>query len=417
MVIVNRPIREQSPPLHSMCKVAINGNDFVGIHLSGDDINITFPMGYAVPKHEKDLRQDIQALMGLFKTQHHQGTTLGQNAGSIINGEFPVQAYLTIIESFLSNGYQIESEPSYSVRQKGRPHWPKTVRKIRPFLQEVDGQHSFVYTEFVVNSAKLKTDALITIIHRQCVHESFEKLGWLYTTFQPEEPRSILNRNVALAIVRQAASNTFDDQKRRILNAMRDILSFQSSEANLRRFRFGTDTFWTLWEKMVDLAFRNLPPGKTTKDYHPQAHWIGIGDPMDLRPDTIHHDVENEVCYILDAKYYRHYGDIGASDIQKQITYAESIHKKYDIEEEKLFNAFLVPKKLSESDFPFAHKDSAHSDWRGNIQPYEHVQAVHIDTRWMLQNFNKMPNQYKENLKQIIKEKAEENVNGVRRVP
>lgn len=392
-----------------MCKVAKNGKDFVGIQLSGDEINITFPMGYAIPEHEEDLRQDIQALMGMFKT-HHQGTMLNQNTGSIINGEFPVQAYLTIIELFLSNGYHIESERSYSVRQKGRPHWPKTVRRIRPFIQEVNGQPSFIYTEFVVKRKKAKTDALITNIHRQCVHESFEKLGWLYTSFQPEQPRNILDRNVALSIIRQAASHTFDDQKRRMLNAMRDILSFQSSKATLRKFRFGTDTFWTLWEMMVDLAFRNLPPGRTTKHYHPQAHWKGTGEPMDLIPDTIHHDVENGVCYVLDAKYYSHYGRIGASSIQKQITYAEYIHQTFYVEEEKLFNAFLVPQNLSEGEYPFVHKDSAYSDWRENSQPYEHVQAIHIDTRWLLQNYKNMANQHKENLKRIIKEKAEENV-------
>jgi len=400
-----------------MCKVAKNGKDFVGIHLSGDEINITFPMGYTVPEQEEDLRQDIQAMMGLFKTQHRQGTTLGQNTGSIINGEFPVHAYLTIIESFLSNGYHIESEPSYSVQQKGRPNWPKTVRKIRPFIQEVDGQHSFVYTEFVVKRTKSKTDALITNIHRQCVHESFEKLGWLYTTFQPEQPRSTLDRNVALAIVRQAASHTFDDQKRRMFNAMRDILSYQSAEATLRRFRFGTDAFWTLWEKMVDLAFRKLPSDKNTKDYHPQAHWKGTGKPMDLIPDTIHHDVESDVCYVLDAKYYRHYGSIGASSIQKQITYAEYIHQEFNVEKEKLFNAFLVPQNLGVGEYPFVHKDSAYSDWRENNQTYEHVQAIHIDTRWLLQNYKNMANQHKENLKRIIKEKAEENVNEARPRP
>ena len=98
--------------------------------------------------------------------------------------------------------------------------------------------------------------------------------------------------------------------------------------------------------------------------------------------------------YILDAKYYR-YGQTGnaddlpgSSDINKQITYGEYIAKYSQIPNERLFNTFLLPYNMTDSNLPFAtvfgNFGETVGDCKDNTKNYERVQGIVVDTRFLM---------------------------------
>ena len=100
--------------------------------------------------------------------------------------DFPIHAYLTVIRSFLRAGrYYIETDPQYKTDTKGRTSWPKTVKEQRALVQK---NGSLIFTNMTVRSSTPNANKEITQIHKFCVYEAFEKMGWLYVPFMPEKP-------------------------------------------------------------------------------------------------------------------------------------------------------------------------------------------------------------------------------------
>ncbi len=104
--------------------------------------------------------------------------------------------------------------------------------------------------------------------------------------------------------------------------------------------------------------------------------------------------------YILDAKYYK-YGISGvASDLPnsasiiKQIVYGEYAAKRETKKE--IYNVFLMPfnrfnnpLKLSNI---FENIGFANGGWRDNLKKYENIQGILMDTKFLMQNYNKKSN-------------------------
>src|SRR5699024_6731211 len=95
----------------------------------------------------------------------------------------------------------------------------------------------------------------ITQINRYCVYEAFQKLGWLYVPFMPEEPGPHPTVTESIAIVRGKMSGTNDDKKRKLFQGMLDMLNYMDEKTSEKQFYFGTDDFDHVWEKLIDRAF------------------------------------------------------------------------------------------------------------------------------------------------------------------
>lgn len=177
----------------------------------------------------------------------------------------------------------------------------------------------------------------ITQIHRYCVYEAFEKMGWLYVPFMPEQPGPHPSIKESIYILTKKLAATHNDQEQELFSAMREMLTYIDESSSEKQYFFGTDFFERVWERMIDKAF-----GVEDKaEYFPRTRWLlDYGrdkEKTPLIPDTIM--VFNGKTYVLDAKLYR-YGYSGVADhlpngpdINKQITYAQlprNLYKRND---------------------------------------------------------------------------------------
>lgn len=391
--------------IHEHCHVNSNedGDRFVGIKADSEGAMVYFPIGYELPETDAEIRMDIKHLIQViseFTTPKERLLAVNRFAAPQ-SVDFPINAFRTVIEYFLNNGckYYVETEQIYKAAASGRQDWARTVKKQMPLVQAQGGVSSFIFTKFEVRAAAPNDAKLITQINRFCVYEAFERLGWLYIPYKPEEPGAHPDVKSSISIVRSKLSNTNDDKKRTLFKGMIDMLNYMDEKTSDKQFYFGTDNFDRVWEKIIDKAF-----GEQDKDkYFPRSRWLlDFGkhhEKRPLLPDTIM--TYNGKYYVLDAKCYK-YGLTGipshlpdASSINKQITYGEYIEKYMEVKSDSLFNAFIMPfnkaKNYFKIDADVGNIGEAVGDWRSNKKYYERIQGIVMDTRHLMYHYSGKP--------------------------
>ncbi|MDE7435551.1 MAG: LlaJI family restriction endonuclease [Lachnospiraceae bacterium] len=383
-----------SNTLFDRCHVNTNiENDvFVGIQKKDDYYEVDFPLGYHLSSDEKGLRKDILSLLNVLsryidkrQSELYDGLKNEDSSG------IPIQAYLFLIKDFFERGYYRERETLYKVSKKGKINWRKTIKTQKPVMQG----HEAFYLNFVVKKNTINEDELITLVHKYCVYESFEKFGWLFTSFVPNKPKTGLTVKMMLTVVNNKLQNTFKDQNKQLFKNMLAVLKQLHDDAQME-FKYGTYRFEYVWEKMIDKVF-----GISEKvDYFPKTTWNIWGnkkhDNAFLEPDSIMlHDGK---VYVLDAKYYK-YGWSGAprhlpesTSINKQITYGEYIAKAERFvsggSHPVVYNAFIMPYdsngKMFPTNTPIYYIGTATSDWKYGTEKYENVVGILMDVKYLM---------------------------------
>lgn len=387
------------------CHVNTNedGDRFVGIKADTDDAMVYFPIGYQLPDEDKAIRNDIRHLIQVlseFTTRDDRLLAVNKFAAPQ-SVDFPIKAYTSVIEYYFDIGgkYYVETEQTYKVAPTGKQDWARTARKQMPLVQCKNGVSSFIYTNFEVRSTTPNDTKLITQINKYCVYEAFERLGWLYVPYKPEKPSGYPDIKTSIQIVRSKLASTYDDKKKRLFQGMKDMLEYMDEKTSDKQFYFGTDDFDHVWEKLIDRAF-----GERDKEkYFPRSRWLldygKYKEKHPLMPDTIM--IYNDKYYILDAKCYK-YGRTGIPDhlpngssINKQITYGEYLEKYKGVKTDSLFNAFIMPYNMEENYFKLnsfvGNIGEAIGDWRYNKKPYERIQGIVMDTRYLMYHYSGKP--------------------------
>lgn len=389
-------------PLKDRCHVNTNddGDRFVGIKADSENAMVYFPIGYQLPETEQDIRRDILHLISvLSEFTAKDDRVLHMNkfeAPQSVN--FPVNAYMEVLNYYLvQNEYYTEKEPIYKTSDRGNTDWARTIRRKKPLLQ---ANNSPVYLEQIVRDASPNDKKLITQIHKYCVYESFQALGWLFTPNLPQKPDFPININRFMIELNDRLGRTNNDRDKRLFASMISMLRYIDETTNTKQFYFGTDTFEYVWEKLIDQVF-----GINNKqDYFPKASWkmkYGLDREFEaLMPDTIM--INEGKYYVLDAKYYR-YGITGnqlhlpeGKSIHKQITYGEYIsnNKKCRLpngEKPKVYNAFLMPYNSVDNIFDinglFENIGEATGEWKEKRESYEHVQGILVDINYLIHHY------------------------------
>lgn len=390
--------------LKNRCHVVTQEDDdiFVGIKVEVDNVVVNFPLGFQIAETDSEIRMDILNLLNIlneFKNKQ-EGVVATNNEESSNIVEFPLNAYLEIISYYMQYGYYMESNPTYKIRTNGKVNWPKTIKRIRPLLQENDdGSYSPIYLEYVVKEVTPNINSEIYYIHRHCVYESFKKLGWLFTSYIPPKPNGIIDKEKFLPILYNKLSTTFNDSEKKLFQAMIDMIERVDTSDNQRQYYFGTEDFAHVWEDLIDVAFGIL----NKADYYPRAEWnlpqgrINSDLKSPLRPDTIM--IYQDKVYVIDAKYYK-YGYTnnpfhlpGSVDVNKQITYAEFVKNNKGVEAENIYNVFLMPfdkdGELLNSDDVYLNIGEVTGDWKTNESKYEHVQGILVDVKYLMDNYKR----------------------------
>lgn len=405
-----------------------DGDRFVGVKADSNNAMIYFPMGYELPAQDDELRRDIKNLFQVLATfTEKTDRVLEMDKFTAPQSvDFPIQAYLNVINYYLDhNGsYYTETETAYKVDKRGKTHWGRTIKTQTPMVQG----KSLLYLNQVVRVNTPDLNRLITRIHRYCVYESFERIGWLYTTNSPEQPDITFDKNMFLATLNAKLGSTNNDNDKKLFRSMIAMIEFRDNQTIDKQFYFGTDKFETVWERLIDKVFG--VPNKD--DYFPHGLWTerygkNKGKPASaLEPDTIM--IYGGKYYVLDAKYYR-YGILPqygpgllpqSSDINKQITYGQFVKNQRTPDGAQVFNAFIMPYNRANNQFKinglFGNVAEAVGDWvdhPGNPEIYERVQGIVFDTRYLLKNYDGNHDSDKEELiREIEKPFIAENADG-----
>ena len=385
------------------CHVNSNedGDRFVGIKADSDEVMVYFPIGYDLPESDIQIRKDIKNLVQIlseFTTKEDRLLAVNKFAAPQ-TVDFPINAYRNVIEYFLDNNsnYYVETDPVFKTSAKGTQDWTKTVKEQTPLVQTKNGISSFIFTDFTVRSSLPNYNKQITQINRYCVYEAFEKLGWLYVPYMPEVPGEHPDIKTSISIVNTKLQSTNDDKKKTLFKSMKSMLEYVDEKTTERQFYFGTDDFDHVWEKLIDAAF-----GVENKEqYFPRTRWLlDYGEnkiKRPLIPDSIM--IYNNKYYVLDAKCYK-YGRTAeaddlpnGSDINKQITYGEYLETSKGINNDSLFNAFVMPFNSANNRFEITsymgNIGEAVGDWKYKdpMKNYERIQGIVIDTRYLMYHY------------------------------
>lgn len=409
--------------------VAEKGSDFVGLKITPDARCVTFPMGYSITSSDDAditpiLRSEILLLIRkICDCEKLQGERVCRLNKNDFRHDFPIGSILFIIEEFLNRGtYFTEKEKVMGEGLPGKISWNSTIKRIKPIVSE----RGIAFLDFIVHKSRIKNDRLITELHKYCVYKSFELLGFLYTTALPDQGlinESDVKKNKAyyISFLDSKISETHLEQSAELFIHMKSIIQNFDSEDPVHSATYGTNSFYTVWESMVDNVYGTVTQAEMAKYYpcskwkKPNGAWFKNNAP--LRPDTImlFNDTNDKKCFILDSKYYSFdhgnteeseentqisvaaHGSIpGTDSIQKQITYAEYIDKlrtppkndslaKYKFDPDKIFNAFILPGNV-ENETGIKYIGYAEADW--NTQATEGYRKIHgfvIDTKAVMQ--------------------------------
>ena len=405
------------------CHVNTNeeGDRFVGIKADTTDAVVYFPIGYQLPKEQIQLQRDILHLfhvLGEFTNNNNRVLQM-KKFEAPQSVDFPITAYLEVITHFMSNGYYMEKETVYQRGDRGNIDWKRTLKNNSAMLQ---GNNTPVYTEYTIRKSTPNSNKEITNIHKYCVYESFQKLGWLFTPCPVAPLGYEIDKKRSIAVIQDKLGTTNNDILKKLFKAMIDILRYMDEKTNEKQFYFGTDYFERVWEKLIDKVFGI----KNKQDYFPRSRWLltkqsGGKERYPLEPDTIM--LYGDKIYVLDAKYYR-FGITGnpkhlpdASSINKQITYGEYIAQQGTAPADHIFNAFLMPynahpknsERVFNFDGNFENIGMAIGDWKDNRASYERIMGILVDIRFLMYHYTGSPQSHIETLAKVIEQAFNEN--------
>lgn len=343
---------------------------FVGLRFIDGKLSIHFPVGYKEPdkSDNKQIRLDILNLISVLSSFGSPEAELVRNdfRSKQQNVDFPVHAYLFIISDFLNHGYYQQKEQIYKRGTSGKINWSRTIKQVRPQIAD----ESPVYLEFITQKNLHNENALLTLIHKYCVYESFQKLGFLFSSYKPQKPALSFNKSLFTSVIKSKIASTFNEKELLLFKNMLDMINYLDNSSEKKDFIYGTNNFHHVWEQLVDLVYGEKDKGK----FYPKVYWklgekketftFGNSEKQNsLRPDTImitNRGKETQKIFVLDSKYYR-YGATKNRDhlpdsasVVKQIAYAEYIDNVKNrnklpenispfIKTENICNAFIMP--------------------------------------------------------------------------
>lgn len=240
--------------IKSHCHINTNreSDTFVGLDCRNEELTVNFPLGYQLSDSDSGIRKDILLLMRtLALASSAQNNTVNFSDEKAEYSSFPLQEYLFIISDFFSRGYYQERESYYSVSPRGKIDWKRTIKTQSPYIQG----NNIVYLNYVTRQTSLKDAGYITEIHKYCVYESFRKIGWLFTSFTPQKPAIQFNQNLFVQILKSKCQQTFNDLNKQLFESMIAIISCAGNASNQNDFKFGTNRFEYVWEKMIDRTY------------------------------------------------------------------------------------------------------------------------------------------------------------------
>lgn len=358
---------------------------FVGIRENLEEIELCLPHGFNLPSDEKRMNYRIRKLL-LCIEKARISTRINFSIKEDFISTLPFSSYDWLIRDYIENNFFVQSEKISSTSGSGKINWKRTISGNPVFLDDR------IYYNELYKSSKLVFEDDFTYAHKACISISTRMLGWLYDgmiytfDFSIERLKGI-SRNL-----RSIYSQYHDDRSKLLIRHLIKVIDSNTGASTLGGGKvFGTTKFEYVWEQMVFEAFNNVDK----RNYNPTSSWNVLGERINnssLVIDSIYSSINT--TYIIDAKYYRFdvlfpqkYPLPGTTDIQKQITYAESYLSKHPNTIVK--NCFLIPFSAEDSnchDF-FKCIGFSKNSWREENLEYAKVHLLLVDMNYLLDKY------------------------------
>ena len=423
--------------LDCTCIAKLERDEFVGIRSKNGEPQISFPLGYF--KDDKELQSTPEdalraCILNLFDVLSDEMLSNANRASQLSDfpseesdDRFPMRAYIDVLRNYLEFGFYRERETELKRGAHGKIHWGRTIKTTRPMASG----HNVIYLNPLARHIDYNENELITQIHKFCVRDAVQRLGFIFGIDASEEPVIDFDAELFLSVLHAKIARTFNDRNLQLFGNLQKIVKYLSGEkvrnpSDQNDFFFGVEKFETVWEAMLDRIFGNLNPGESKEDFYPHCYWEFEKPHEDaerttedadkkntMRPDTIMRQKDSsgaDEIFVLDAKFYTRgvapkEGTLPPSDsITKQIVYAEYIEieeKKFGVDGSHIYNAFLLPysaESASENSNPYKMKYFGHAygDWKNgpdskNSRPYHKIAGIYLDVKAVMGNYHSSP--------------------------
>ena len=217
-----------------------------------------------------------------------------------------------IIRDYFIHGTYNKEEDIIELNGDGEIDWDKTVNGIQPFFSK--GRP--IYNDTFTSELLTEHDNIISQIHKWAVKFCLNKYSDFldYQIVFDEDSATELNEigelDFLLSKIDSELREVFVDRKIRLMHLLSSLLRKQFNQKYSNNLNmYGTDTFWSVWEKTCSVVFDNQKDEKPFKSLIPNPEWMSIefNDntiKSTLIPDIIYGMKEGRVFFVMDAKYY-----------------------------------------------------------------------------------------------------------------
>ena len=324
------------------------GNEYVGIELIKEQVTLHMPIGY----YEKDYPQKTFSLEELKNIETFEN--IKEDFKTIIKllckkikidgtennleADMDIITAIKIIENYIQYGLYKQTERKQRLNDKGRINWSKTIHQPQCY-----SNHKIIYTNIVNEYMDYQCEKEIQKIQEYCLYEIAKTIGFLFNFSYPKtitemHKKEMINR------LQMELKNINEDNKKEIVENLLVFLkntNFDAIQNGHILIRYKEFEF--VFETLIDVCGI-----KDKASYYPKSiyrYWKNGNDfrkPDPSRPDTIIE--QDDVLFLLDAKYKKIGNLPNEYDIFKQIRYEEWLAKKK--KSKKIINAFLLPNHL-----------------------------------------------------------------------
>lgn len=390
-----------------------SGNDYVGINLTENRINIHLPIGYRITENEIDtdiLKKEIRKLFELLALKSTNGYETIKESGN-----FNLICAVRVLTDYIKYGLYQENEKETKNNIKGKINWHKTLHEKQLYIN-----NKFIFNNIYYNKINYNAEKEIQNIQKYCLNIISKILGKYWNIYFYEEIKEKYNKYEMIKILKNEIRKINQDKKLEILKNLLNFINDSNFKlTNKSNISFKYKEFEYIWQNLIDIQGIK---GNEKKRYQPKAKYyeFNLEECKDRRvrpslPDTIIIDDNEKVVFILDAKYYAEGNIPNEYDIFKQTRYGEYVRSKVRESERKnykIINSFVLPKNLNddiikiEDKFAFCEKNNLNNE----INDYEIILISYIDTRKLIDNPNEVINKikieliekYKNNFEKII---------------
>lgn len=424
--------------------IKVNDDSFVGLRLENKCLNIYIPNLYNIgiktrqtKLDELDNKDEVKKsifeflkTLSLATNDDEQGT---EDTKFTKKSSSAFASMRWLIMDFVKNGFYEEFGKKSVKGCSGKINWKKTLKQVPRVLNDD------IFFDTLIVDKKIKVSKIISEVYKYCLQLSIDCIGWVWNiNAKVCENNTIIPSHLEfyISVLKHELVTAFLDSKKEILLHLQNILNGVDTNSK-EAFSYGVKSYHTVFEKMIDKMFGNVPD---ISEFYPRATWHmvsgGEKQASKLRPDTVMEWNNPIRYYILDAKYYdcksgEYDNHPTTADIQKQITYGDYVWQEVngtnddDKNVDNIRNAFILPcdkdtlpdtlkgfiqipnyikeingigvNLFTDNLFYFG---TATAMWRKPQKVYEKIIGLYIDLKFLINNYQNT--QYRQCLADVI---------------